>query len=104
VTSVAASLPQVVGSKVERVETFGGRVQLSFERGAVVNLYTAEAGLAGRLAALPGATLAAVVETDQEIVLRFFPGTDLRVDLSNDARRGPEALELIVPGEPIVIW
>ncbi len=45
-----------------------------------------------------------VLEGEQEIELIFGNLAKIRVDMSPDGFRGPEAMELLMPGFPLVIW
>ncbi|QOJ09051.1 MULTISPECIES: hypothetical protein [Nitrosomonas] len=45
-----------------------------------------------------------VDEDINTIMIRFENSWALQVDMQNDAYTGPEAMQLCVPGKPIVIW
>lgn len=48
-----------------------------------------------------------VTHVDEEmdfITIRFDNNCALRIDMRDEAYTGPEAMQLRVPGEPIVVW
>ncbi|WP_236423135.1 hypothetical protein, partial [Pseudomonas syringae] len=53
---------------------------------------------------LRGKKLVNVSEDEQEVELVFEGLTRIRVDMSPDGFQGPEAMQLLRPGFPMVIW
>jgi hypothetical protein len=53
---------------------------------------------------LIGNTIVSVSETADTIAIKFENNFILRVDMRDESYTGPEAMQLCIPGEPIVIW
>lgn len=54
---------------------------------------------------LIGNTIDDVDESDGVITIKFKKNNaSIKIDMKDDAYTGPEAIQLRVPGEPIVIW
>ena len=53
---------------------------------------------------LVGSTVLGVEEASDKVVILLDNGCHVEIDLTDDAYSGPEAMQLRVPGEPIVIW
>jgi hypothetical protein len=79
---------------------------LYFDHGIVLNIYntfsvvgTSENGVEG----LVGTAAGKVAEDREKAVLTFGTGAQISIELRDAAYRGPEAMELIVLGEPTVV-
>jgi len=87
-----------------RVEDY---LQLHFELGAGLNIFNV-VSLTGPVAedldAIQGKRLSSAEESDDKAILRFEDGSVVEIDLREEAFNGPEAMELRIPGEPIVVW
>jgi hypothetical protein len=53
---------------------------------------------------LVGSRVQSVREDDETVLVEVDLGVSLRISLHDSAYSGPEALQLIVPGKPIVVW
>lgn len=53
---------------------------------------------------LVGSIVLGVEEAADKVVILLDNGCHVEIDLTDDAYSGPEAMQLRVPGEPIVIW
>lgn len=53
---------------------------------------------------LVGARIISVREESTSATLKFDSRVKVVVDLSDDGYSSPEAMQLIVPGMPIVVW
>lgn len=100
-------LLQLMGKKVIRAQSLHDYVQLFFERDEILNIYNELAvpdELPKLLDGLVGSGLAGVQERENLLILRFDNGAELKVSMRDDAYRGPEAMQLITPGKPTVVW
>lgn len=80
---------------------------ISFENGASLAIYN-NFELAGAFSnnaqLLVGKIVTDVDESEYAITIKFGEDFIIRIDMRDDAYNGPEAIELRIPGEPIVIW
>ncbi|MGN3967535.1 hypothetical protein ACS0ZG_37655 [Burkholderia gladioli] len=53
---------------------------------------------------LVGAVVVNIEETKESVLLEFDVGEKIEVDLKDCAYTSPEAMQLRVPGRPVVIW
>jgi hypothetical protein len=53
---------------------------------------------------LKGSRLTEIDETPDELTLSFDNGASVIVDLRDRAFKGPEAMTLRVPGQPLIVW
>lgn len=80
---------------------------ISFENGislAIYNRYNLGGFVLSDAQRLIGSTVAYVDEGVDAITIGFENNWVLRIDMQDAAYTGPEAMQLRVPGEPIVIW
>ena len=95
------------GHTVREAKEVKDYVQLYFDNGAIHNIngdFTVLGVHAKSIADLQGRKLLGVEEvfkTPEYAELNFDDGIQLHIDLSNP---DPEAMELAIPGQPIVIW
>jgi hypothetical protein len=97
----------LVGRSLRSVVQIHDYSQLYFDHGAVLNIYNtfSVVGTSGDgVEGLVGTVVGKVVEDREKAVLTFGTGAQISIDLRDAAYRGPEAMELIVPGEPTVVW
>jgi len=93
--------------KVEDVELAEGEFGISFENGvslAVYNKYESVGFSLDDARWLAGNAVADVNESADTITIRFQNNWMLRIDMRDEAYTGPEAIQLRVPSEPIVVW
>lgn len=80
---------------------------LLFEGGITLNLYNrylVTGAVGSGTNAVVGAKVSGVTETPEHAIFEFDSGIRIEVDLTDDAYTSPEAMQLRVPGSPIVIW
>lgn len=80
---------------------------LLFEGGITLNLYnryTVTGPVGSGAYAIIGAKVINVTETPEHAIFEFDSSVRIEVDLTDDAYTSPEAMQLRVPGSPIVIW
>jgi uncharacterized protein RhaS with RHS repeats len=80
---------------------------LLFEGEIALNLYN-RCIVTGQIGsgtdAIIGAKVIKVTETAERAIFEFDSGVRIEVDLTDDAYTSPEAMQLRVPGSPILIW
>lgn len=102
-----SALNALVNLKVVDAQLSSGDAGLCFEGGITLAFYNPFAlviSLPGAEITWIGATVTAVHESDSEATICFNNGASLIVDLRDQAYIGPEAMQLRIPGSPIVIW
>jgi hypothetical protein len=100
-----SQLKVLVNLRVESTAELHDYLQLFFEEGSILSIYNEfELSDSGDTNSLQGATLKKVEETQDTIALDFSNEQHLRIDLRDEAYRGPEAVVLHVPGKFIVVW
>lgn len=104
---MSSRLEGLVGRCVRRVDQIHDYVQLHCDLGvtlSIFNLFAARGTDEAGLDALVGMTITQVSESPESAVIQFGTGATVSIDLRDAAYHGPEAMTLIVPGEPIVVW
>jgi hypothetical protein len=102
-----SKLMTIVGRRVLDVDLTPFDAGLLFEGGVTLNIYNryTASGMAGdNVKALVGAKVTRVEETSYRAILEFDFNVHIEVDLTDDAYTSPEAMQLRIPGEPILIW
>jgi hypothetical protein len=103
---VDSPLACLLGQVVTDAATIHDYVQLAFGTGMGLSIFNdfeiSPEPL--RLADLVGLRVSAVLSSADEEVIRFENGRSLRVDLRDQAFRGPEAMNLYQAGRPPVVW
>jgi len=102
-------LQELVGLRVVKAESLEYDLIVWFQNGEVLTVYnkfqiTASDGRAGTDRNLVGATLTELTEVHASLLLTFSNGVKLTIDMSEEGYSGPEALQLIRPGLPLVVW
>lgn len=104
---MGSKLNVICGLKVADVVLVIGDAGMSFEGGISLSIYN-RFEVAG-ITLSDAHTLIGKAVTDVEvgecaITIRFEHRFAIQIDMREDAYTGPEAMQLRVPGEPIVIW
>jgi hypothetical protein len=102
-----SKLDMIVGRRVVAVDLTPQDAGLQFEGGGTLNIYNRYSvfGLAdGDAEVLVGAKITSVVENTYRVVFEFDSSVRVEVDLTDDAFTSPEAMQLRIPGKPILIW
>lgn len=84
-----------------------GDAGIELENGAQVafyNLFEINAKQPLSAEDLVGRTVIDVKESESSIEIVFEGDLSITVDMKDEAFTGPEAIQLLVPGESIVIW
>jgi len=98
--------------KPQGVDPYSGRtlpnsVGLHFEAGIRLIIYNKYA-LSGPIyddgTIVIGSTVNQIDECSEFITICFEDASSIKIDMRDEAYSGPEAMQLNVPGEPIVIW
>ncbi|MFA6094294.1 MAG: hypothetical protein WC757_00155 [Candidatus Paceibacterota bacterium] len=102
-----SKLSVICGLKIEDAVFADGDTGISFENRislAIYNRYELVGFVLGDIQRLIGNIVTYVDEGVDTITIRFENNWALRIDMRDEAYMGPEAMQLRVPGEPIVIW
>lgn len=102
-----SKLSVICGLKVADAALAEGDGGISFENGislTIYNRYELVGFVLSDIQRLIGNIVTHVDEGVDTITIGFENNWMLRIDMRDDAYTGPEALQLRVPGEPIVIW
>jgi hypothetical protein len=100
-------LNELIGATVLKADKVYDYFQLVFDEDRVLNVFNlvdTEGPLAQTLNGLIGARLTGVNESPEKVSMRFNDTLEIHVRMTDDAYTGPEAMELVQPGKPIVIW
>ena len=95
------------GLRVTHVVLDEGNAGLAFEDGSTLSVYNKF--VVKRVAAdseekICGKRLLSARETFDMIILEFESSITMQIYMGDSGYTGPEALQLRIPGEPIVIW
>ena len=102
-----SKLSVIRGLKIVDVELVEDGAGISLENGINLIIYNKYRliGLNFEDAHLLIGHMVTHIEEDIDtITIKFENDRALRIDMKDDAYTGPEAMQLRVPGEPIVIW
>ena len=109
-TTPTTCLTHIIGLKVIAVSVFSDGLSIRFHEGTQLIVYN-QCKLTGaeRLpfeidAAFLEKRVLSVDESKTVVAIIFEGALSLDVDMSDSGYRGPEAMQLTVPGMPIVIW
>ncbi|NAT16580.1 hypothetical protein [Pseudomonas syringae] len=98
------ALECVIGRRVTKACIVHDYVQVYFTGGCILNINNTYEIYGSTISLLKEKKLISVLEGEQEIELIFENLAKIRVDMSPDGFHGPEAMELLRPGFPLVIW
>jgi len=95
------------GCTVRSVRREARCLEIEFERGiglAIFNSCSLRGLGDGEVEELGGAAVRSVSETKDSARIVFSGERSIDIDLRDEAFRGPEAMQLTIPGEPLVVW
>ena len=102
-----SKLEIILGLKVVNAVFEPEEEGISFESGVNLGIYN-KFELSGMALSdahlLIGKSVINLKEDKETIIINFEGNLSLKIDMRSEAYSGPEALQLRVPGEPIVIW
>lgn len=102
-----SKLMAICGLKVADVVLTIGDAGVSFENGislAIYNKIELMGFALGDAHILIGKAVVDVEEGKHSITIKFENNFAIQIDMREEAYTGPEAIQLRVPGKPIVIW
>lgn len=102
-----SKLSVICGLKVADAVFAEGDAGIKFENGislVIYNRYELVGFVSSDAQYLLGINVTAVDVGADTLTIRFGNNWALRVDMRDEAYTAPEAMQLRVPGEPIVIW
>ncbi len=102
-----SKLKTICGLKIVDAVLAIGDAGISFENGISLAIYNQFALLGitmtdARL--LIGKVVSNVDEDKYTITIKLENDLSIQIDMRDEAYTGPEAIQLCIPGEPIVIW
>lgn len=102
-----SKLKKICNLKIMNAVFIEGEAGISFENGtnlSIYNRFELEGFNLEDVHLLVGSFITDVQECEEIILICFRNNLKLRIDMRDEAYTGPEALQLCVPGEPIIIW
>lgn len=97
-------LSKLVGARVkEMAEGDSASLGLLFDNGSKLSIYNDYKISIGDQISLTGKKLVGFKDAEIEITLTF-EDIELSINLENSAWKGPEAIELLLPNNEIVVW
>ena len=100
-------LHKLIGCKVVEFSYEPERMGALFENGSALAIYnkmSVEDTRDGGNISVADASILSAREDNELVCIEFDNGIVWKIDLSDDAYSGPEAMQLNVVGDPIVIW
>lgn len=100
-------LNKICGLRIKDIDLKGDTAGILFENDIniiIYNKYRLTGFSAEEQQKTLGKTVSSVEEKPDEILITLDNDWSILVDLRNEAYSGPEALQVCIPGEPIVIW
>jgi hypothetical protein len=97
-------LQSLIGQTVASLERGNDSLHLGLDEGAALHVFNRYEISGGALENLVGATVQSVSERAEAVVFAFSLGVTLSVGLADADYSGPECMQLVQPGEPIVVW
>jgi len=102
-----SKLGVICGLKVSDSVFTDGDIGIAFENGVSLAVYNKHELIGfshDDMPALIGKTVIRVDESSDATTVEFDSNLAIRIDMRDEAYMGPEAMQLRVPGEHIVIW
>ncbi|QRP64037.1 hypothetical protein I6J77_00735 [Rhodanobacter sp. FDAARGOS 1247] len=102
-----SKLSAILGLSVSDAVLTGDDAGIAFENGAslaVYNKYELAGFTLSEAHLLIGSAVTYVNETDDAVIIEFGGKFLLKVNMQDEAYTGPEAMQMRVPGTPVVIW
>ena len=103
---MTSPLHSLEGLSVTNVVQLHGYIQLRFGDEIGMSIYNdvSVTPSAIRIDGLVGKMVISITEQEDCINIRFLDGSQLRIEMRQEAYKGPEAIELHRKGFPPVIW
>lgn len=105
--TVISPLCKLIGHRVVEYSYEQECMGVLFENGSALSVYNdmsvQDTRSKGDLS-IAGASVSSVREDSERACIEFDNGIVWTIDLSDNAYSGPEAMQLSVVGDPIVIW
>lgn len=102
-----SKLSVICGLKIASAVLAENNVTLRFENGIVLAIYNRhklEGLILNDAQRLIGNIVSQIDDERDTVTIKFDNNLGIRIDMSDEAYTGPEAMQLRVPGKPIVIW
>lgn len=103
---MSTALHRLIGISVAHAGPVEDYLHIGFSDGSNLSVFNRYAlvGRSENTRAIVGTQLSAVDEQQQKVVFLFSSGHRLEVDMTDAGFTGPEAMALVSPGHPIVVW
>lgn len=98
------ALDILIGLLIKQITQIEDYIQIGFDNGIILNVFNSYSYDGGVLFNITNAEVVSVTELQDYIEIKINDSGVLKVDLTDEAYQGPEALALIREGEPPVIW
>ena len=102
-----SKLDIIIGILITEANKIADYFQIFFENGTILNIYNEYYFIPNKtfnLSQIKGFKISDVLESKSEVKITFSNKINLIIDLRDDAFKGPEAITLSVPGDPMVVW
>jgi hypothetical protein len=106
-TDLSRPLKRLLGRKIERIDQAPNYVNAKFAGGGDLTVYNEITVIhpgGVNLKAVENCRIVKIVENSQSIDFYFDNGSILNVSLILSPSVGVESMQLVMPGEPIVVW
>lgn len=104
---ISRPLKRLLGRKVEKIDQAANYLNAKFVGGGDLTIYNLATMLHPRdvdFAVVENCKIVKIVEDLQSIEFHFDNGSILGVSLILNPSIGVESMQLVMPGEPIVVW
>ena len=102
-----SKLKKICGLTIKDAELTLGDLGISFSDGtslAIYNMVNLVGFTMNDASMISGKAVVDVIESEHKIRIILKTNLAIEIDMNDEAYNGPEAIQLRVPGEPIVIW
>ncbi|MDR3324038.1 MAG: hypothetical protein LBS89_07540 [Zoogloeaceae bacterium] len=100
-------LAALLNLKIVHMDSTAEMTGIRFEQGIHLAIYNRLhwQGIApDKISLLTGKRIVKLLENEKRIILSFEGGASLEIDMQDAAQTGPEAMQLDIPGQPLVVW
>src|SRR5689334_16059893 len=106
-TDISRPLKRLLGRKIERIDQAANYLNAKFAGGGDLTVYNQAAMIhpgGVNFHVLENRRIVKIAEDPQSIDFYFDDGSILGVSLILNPSVGVESMQLVMPGEPIVVW
>ncbi|MGK6307423.1 hypothetical protein [Variovorax sp. DT-64] len=106
-TDISRPLKRLLGRKIEKIDHAVDYLNAKFAGGGDLTIYNSVTIIQPKDAnfeVIENCRIIKIVEDPQSVEFHFDNGSILGVSLIFDPSVGVESMQLVMPGEPIVVW